>query len=139
MGWKAIIRQLINQLAAGEVAPAEAAAMGAGLSEFAGRVLRTPYAITPMRASRRQVRMSVDDSDDGASEGGGVDGSGSDVGPSTLQRLEDSIGLLRGELGVCAQGARYLTLHGGVGALGEDVECLSHEVSSMAKNLVLAA
>ena len=106
MGWNAIIRQLIDQLAAGEVAPAEAAAMGAGLSEFAGRVLRTPYAITPMRASRRQVRMSVDDSDDGASEGGGVDGSGSDVGPSTLQRLEDSIGLLRRELGVCAQGAR---------------------------------
>ena len=138
-GWKAIIRQLIDQLAAGEVAPAEAAAMGAGLSEFADRVLKTPYAITPMRASRRKVRMSDDDSDGGVSEGGGLDGPAPIVGPSTLQRLEDSIGLLRGELGVCAQGARYLTLHGGVGALGEDVERLGHEVSSLAKNLELTA
>jgi hypothetical protein len=115
VGWKAIIRQLIDQLAAGEVAPAEAAAMGAGLSEFADRVLKTPYAITPMRASRRKVRMSDDDSDGGGSEGGGFDGPDPVVGPSILQRLGDSIGLLRGELGVCAQGARYLTLHGGVG------------------------
>ena len=83
--------------------------------------------------------MSDDDSDGGASEGGGVDVPDPVVGPSTLQRLEDSIGLLRGELGVCVQGVRYLTLHRGVGALGEDVERLGHEVSSLAKNLELAA
>jgi hypothetical protein len=83
--------------------------------------------------------MSDDDSDGGASEGGGVDVPDPVVGPSTLQRLEDSIGLLRGELGVCVQGIRYLTLHRGVGALGEDVERLGHEVSSLAKNLELAA
>jgi hypothetical protein len=48
-GWKAIIRQLVDQLAAGEVAPEEEKARGAGLTEFANQVLQTPYATTPMR------------------------------------------------------------------------------------------
>ncbi len=48
-GWKAIIRLLVNQLATGEVGPCEEAARAAGLVEFAGRVLKTPFATTPMR------------------------------------------------------------------------------------------
>jgi hypothetical protein len=47
-GWKAIIRQLVDQLAVGEVAPDKEEARGAGLTEFANRVLKTPYATTPM-------------------------------------------------------------------------------------------
>jgi hypothetical protein len=43
------------------------------------------------------------------------------VDSDALQCLEDSVGHLRGELGVCAEDARYLTLHGSIGALGEDL------------------
>ncbi len=59
--------------------------------------------------------------------------------PTALQRLEDSVGLLRGEMGVCAQDARYLTLHGGVGALGDDLALMQQEVESLGKGLTLAA
>jgi hypothetical protein len=41
-----------------------------------------------------------------------------------LQRLKDSVGYLRGELGVCPPDARYIILHRGMGALGNDFVCL---------------
>ncbi len=56
--------------------------------------------------------------------------------PTTLQRLEDSVGLLHGEMGVCAQDAHYLILHGGVGALGDDLALMQQEVESLGKGLI---
>ncbi len=52
-GWKAIIRQLEDQWMAGEVESAVVVAQGAGLTGFAERFLKTPYATTPMRSGRR--------------------------------------------------------------------------------------
>ncbi len=60
-GWKAIIRQLVDQSAAGEVEPQEEAARAACLAEFANRVLKTPFATTPMRATRRRGAYDSDD------------------------------------------------------------------------------
>jgi len=49
-GWKAIFRQLGDQAAAGEVgSEEEVAAQAVGLVGFAERVLKTPYAVTPLR------------------------------------------------------------------------------------------
>jgi hypothetical protein len=88
-GWKAIIRQIEDQLSEGVSAPDAAAEQAAGLAEFALRVLKTPYATTPMRSRRR----SLSGEDDGAAATGG---------PGTLeilQRLEDGLANLRGKLG----------------------------------------
>lgn len=138
-GWRAIIRQLVDQLAAGELALEEATARRAGLSEFAGRVLDTRYAFTPMRARVSRNREVLDDASvDEAAGDMSMGGMSRDVQASTLQRLEDSVGLLRGELGVCEQGARYITLHGGVGALGESLVQMCHEVASLGKGLAVA-
>jgi hypothetical protein len=56
-----------------------------------------------------------------------------------LQRLEDSVGYLRGELGVCPPNARYITLHGGVGALGNDFVRLHKDLTALGHGLSLAA
>jgi hypothetical protein len=114
VGWKAIIRQLEDQLAPGVENPEEVAAQAEGLAGFAERALKTPYATTPMLANRRLAHLDVEDEEgsllfmDAGEEWG------------LRQRLEDSVGLLQGELGVCAPNARYITLHGGVGALGDN-------------------
>ena len=46
--WKAIIRQVEDQLTEGTAEPEVVAAQAMGLSKFALRVLQTPYATTPM-------------------------------------------------------------------------------------------
>ncbi len=51
-GLKAIIQQLVDQLAARVAELEMAATQAAGLIKFAERVLETPYATTPMRATR---------------------------------------------------------------------------------------
>jgi hypothetical protein len=130
-GWKAIIHQLEDQLAAGEVEPKVVAAQAAGLTEFANQVLKTPYATTPMRAMHCRARSELDDNAVKVVEEvrpGGVDS-------NALQHLEDSVGHLRGKLGVCAEDARYLTLHGGVCALGEDLARMQQEVATLSKGL----
>jgi hypothetical protein len=86
-GWKAIIRQLVDQSAAGEVEPQEEAARAAGLAEFANRVLKTPFATTPMRATRRRGAYDSDDDDEAVGVAVGADS-------DALQHLEDSVGLL---------------------------------------------
>ena len=57
--WKSIIRQLEDQLAEGATEPEVIAAQAMGLSEFALRVLKTPYATTPMGPAAAQVNHSV--------------------------------------------------------------------------------
>ena len=61
-GWKAIVRQLEDQSAAGVAKThEEVAGQAVGLAEFAERVLKTPYAVTPLlRPSRRRVHMDKD-------------------------------------------------------------------------------
>jgi hypothetical protein len=128
-GWKAIIRQLEDQLSEGVSAPDAAAKQAAGLAEFALRVLKTPYATTPMRSRRR----SLSGEDDGAAATGG---------PGTLeilQRLEDGLANLRGEIGIWAPAARYITLHGGVGELGSTVTALQQEVIGVAQGVITAS
>jgi len=97
-GWKAVIRQLEDQLAAGPPTTQRAAADHAeGLMGFADRMLKTPSAPTPMRPPRRRQHDDMED-DDAEEEGNGE--GGNDEGILTLlQRLEDSIGHLRGERG----------------------------------------
>ncbi len=56
-----------------------------------------------MRGSRAAVE---DGSDEDEAEASGLERAGSFT---ALQRLEDSVGLLSGELGVCVRDARYLT------------------------------
>ena len=137
-GWQAIIRQLEDQAAAGEVEPAEAAAQAEGLAGFAERVLKTPYATTPLRSSRRRVHMDMDDDDEG--EGGGSITSGGNAGvvAEQLLRLEDSVAYLRGELGVHPLESRYITLHGGVGALGDDYVRLFDDYRLLAQGISTA-
>jgi hypothetical protein len=60
-------------------------------------------------------------------------------GIDLLQCLEDSIGHLRGEMGMWAVDAQYLTLHGGVGALGGNFICLQQELTDLGKGLSMAA
>ncbi len=103
------------------MAPKEEEARGVGLAEFANRVLKTPHATTPMRPTRGGRAEAGDGSEEDEVEAPSVFGTGGDD-PTALQRLEDSVGLLHGELGVCGQDARYLTLHGGVGALGDELD-----------------
>jgi predicted nucleic acid-binding Zn-ribbon protein len=133
-GWKAVIRQLEDQLAAGPPETQQAAADQAeGLMGFANRMLKTPYATTPMRPTRRRQRDEVGDDDEVSVEGGGS-GLNEDV-LALLQRLEDSIGHMRGELGVWSSEARYLTLHGGMVTLGEDHTNLHQEVLALSNKL----
>ena len=132
-GWKAIFRQLEDQAAADELgSEEEVAAQAAGLAGFAERVLKTPYAVTPMRGARRRVRMNGDDEEDDldpleSTYAGGV--------TDHLQRLEDSVAHLRGELGIHPPESRYITLHGGVVALGDDYVQLYDDYKLLAQGL----
>ncbi len=54
---------------------------------------------------------------------------------SLLQRLEDSIGCMRGKLGVWMADARYLTLHGGMASLGEEHASLHQDVLGLSHKL----
>ena len=54
-GWKAVIRQLEDQLAAGPMTYQAAADQAEGLLGFADRMLQTPFAHTPMRPTRRRT------------------------------------------------------------------------------------
>ncbi len=73
--------------------------------------MKTPYATTPMRSTCRRTWIDLDDEEVGELEGGEE----GDI--MILQCLEDSIGRQRGEIGMWATDARYITLHGGVEAL----------------------
>ena len=95
------------------------------MAEFALRVLKTPYATTPMRSRRR----SLSEEEDGPAMTGG---------PGTLeilQRLEDGLANLQGEIGIWAPAARYITLHGGVGELGSTVNALQQDVVGVAQGI----
>jgi hypothetical protein len=88
--WKAIIRQLEDQLTEGAMEPGGVAMQATGLAEFALRVQQTPYAATPMQARRCAHSKEGDKTASKGDEG-------------TLerpQRLEDSIDSLWGEIGV---------------------------------------
>jgi hypothetical protein len=52
-----------------------------------------------------------------------------------LQRLEDSVAHLRGELCIHPPASRYLTLHGGVGAMGDDLVKLYDDYKLLAQGL----
>ncbi len=52
-----------------------------------------------------------------------------------LQQLEESVADLRGELGIHPLESRYITLHGGVGALGEDVVQLHDHYTHLSQGL----
>jgi hypothetical protein len=111
VGWKAIIQQLEEHWAAGATEPEVVAAQAAGLPELAERVMKTPYATTPMQSTCRCTWIDLDDKEVKELEGGEE----GDI--MILQCLEDSIGHQRGEIGMWATDARYITLHGGVQAL----------------------
>ncbi len=130
--WKAIIRQLEDQLAAGVENPEEVAAQAEGLAGFAERALKTPYATPPMLANRCRACLDVED------EEGSLLFTDAGVERTLLQRSEDSVGLLWGELGVCTWNARYITLHGGVGALGDNYVRLHDDLKLLAQRLSAA-
>ncbi len=134
--WKAIIRQLEDQLAAGVAEPAVAAAQAAGIVEFTERVLKTPYTITPMRALRCHPHV---DGEEDEEEEAVASTMKSRLAMELLQRLKDSVGYLRGELGVCPPNARYITLHGGVGALGDNFMRLHKDLTALGHGFLLAA
>ena len=69
-GWKAVICQLEDQLAVGPTTEQAAAVQAEGLLDFADRMLKTPYAATPMRPSRRRQHDLLEDGND-AKDGGG--------------------------------------------------------------------
>jgi len=127
--WKAIIRQLEDQLSEGVTAPEVAAEQAAELAEFARRVLKTPYATTPMRSRHRTLPEEEDESarDD---ETGTLE---------SLQRLEDGMASLRGKIGIWAPAARYITLHGGVGELGSTVHALQQDVIGVLQEVSTAS
>jgi hypothetical protein len=128
-GWKAIFRQLEDQAAAGYVGlEEEVAAQALGLAGFAERVLKTPYAVTPLCGARRRVRMYGDDDE------GDLDSqeSTNDGGVTDLLHLW-------GELGIQPPESRYITLHGGVGALGDDLVQLYDDYKLLAQGLSASA
>ncbi len=123
-------------MAAGVAESAVAATQAAGIVEFTERVLKTPYTITPMRTLR--CRPHIDGEEDEEDEVV-VSTMTSGLAMELLQRLEDSVGYLRGELGVCPPNARYINLHGGVGALGNNLVRLHKDLTALGHGLLLAA
>ncbi len=108
-------------------------AQAAGLMEFAKWILKTPYTTTPIGSVLRCTQVDLEGNKGAVLMGiqaGGV---------NPLQRLEDSISHLCGEIGVGATDAQYLTLHGGVGGLGENYVCLQQELVTLGSNLLMAA
>ena len=134
-GWKAVIRQLEDQLAAGPMRGKAAADQAEGLLDFANRMLKTPYAATPMRPSRRRQHDALEVEDD-TKEDGGTNNRNNVL--SLLQRLEDSMVHMRGELGVWVKDARYLTLHGGLLSLCEDHTILQQNILGFSHALTTA-
>jgi hypothetical protein len=120
-------------LAAGAGEPEEAAAQAAGLGEFAEWVLKTPYATTPMRSTRHRARLDDKDKEEETLVFKDAEGR------ALLQQLEDSLGCLRGELGTHASNARYITLHGGVGALEDNYVWLNKDLEGLAQGLSMTA
>jgi hypothetical protein len=59
--------------------------------------------------------------------------------PTGATHFRGSVGLIWGELGVWAEDARYLTLHGGVSALGVDYVCMQQELAALGEGLSMAA
>ncbi len=112
-----------------------AKAQAAGLMEFADWILKTPYATTPMRLVRCYTREEADDNEVEVVEEGLASAGRGDA----LQHLGDSVGLIWGALGVWAEDARYLTLHGGVSALGVDYVHMQQELAALDKGLSIAA
>jgi hypothetical protein len=55
-----------------------------------------------------------------------------------IQQLENSVAHLRGELGIHPPESRYITLHGGVGALGNDYIRLYKDYMMLAQGLSVA-
>jgi hypothetical protein len=109
--------------------PEVVAAQAAWLAESALRVLKTPYATTPMWSRRRKLSEEEDES---ALMG--------DAGTlKILQRLEDGLANLRGEIGIWAPAARYITLHGRVGGLGAAVNALQQDVIGVAQGVSTAS
>ena len=70
-GWKAIIRQLEDQLAAGPTTQQATADRAEGLLGFADRMLQAPYAPTPMRPIRRRQHDALEEDGEDGKEGGG--------------------------------------------------------------------
>ncbi len=120
-------------MATGVENPEEVAAQAEGLTGFAERALKTPYATTPMIANRRRACLDVEDKE------GSLLFMDAGEEQALLQHLEDSVGLLQGELGVCAPNARYITFHGGVGALGDDYVRLHDDLKLLAQRFSAAA
>ncbi len=100
--------------------------------DFADRMLKTPYAATPMRPSRHHKYDLLEDGDD--AEDSGRSENDIDV-MSLLQRLEDSTGRIQGKLGVWMVDACYLTLHGGMASLGEEHASLHQDVLGISHEL----
>ena len=99
-------------------------------------MLQTPFAPTPMRPSRRRQHDALEDDGEDDEKGGG---NRNNAGILTLlQRLEDSIGHMRGKLGVWSSDARYLTLHGGLVTLGEEHTSLHQDVLALTDELKAA-
>jgi hypothetical protein len=134
--WKAIIQQLEDQLATGLAEPAVAATLISGIVEIVERVLKTPYTITPMRALRCRPRIDEEKDEE---EEAAVSTMKSGLAMELLQRLKDSVGYFRRELGVCSPNARYITLHGCVGALGDNFVRLHKDLTALGYGLLLAA
>jgi hypothetical protein len=78
----------------------------------------------------------LDEDEEDSEEGGGGRNNGDFL--TLLQRLEDSIGHMRGELGVWSSNARYLTLHGGLLMLGKDHTSLHQDVLALTDELKAA-
>ena len=91
-GWKAIILQLEDQMAAGVAKPVMAAAHAAGIVGFAERVLKTPYAITPLRPSHWRPHNDGKEGKEEVAAPGMRGGLALDL----LQRFENSVVHLRG-------------------------------------------
>ena len=95
--------------------------------------MKTPYATTPMRVTLGRAHKSEDNEEEELVVS-------IEAGEQTLlQQLEDSVGHLRGELGVCSPNSRYITLHGGVGALGNDYVRLQEGLQRLGQELSAAA
>ena len=135
-GWKAVIRQLEDQMAAGPTTQQATADQAEGLLGFTDQMLQAPYTPSPMCPTRRRQHDALEEDGEDDEEGGG---SGNNEGILTLlQRLEDSIGHMRGEMGVWSSDARYLTLHGGLVTLGKEHTSLHQDILAVTNELKAA-
>ena len=107
-----------------------------GFLGFTDRMLQAPYAPSPMCPTHRRQHDALEEDGEDDEEGGG---SGNNEGILTLlQCLEDSIGHMRGEMGVWSSDARYLTLHSGLVTLGKEHTSLHQDVLAVTDELKAA-